>query len=366
MFRKKATLLILISALLLPFIFLIPDSMTAALIAALFIALQAIIVLEFAKADELGWEHWCAFWAALIGLGFSLLLVITGRTFFSEFIALLIFMIYFIMIILLLFIKRMAKAAKRIARPMRKKQKRASGEERAYDEELESFRRKDQLKELAEFFEPEQKPDVDYFEIKEPKIEKIVAERLDDEAEREGWEEWNGPGKQEELEIDDNTWKRVEEVLDAEEWKEIEQELPKSVIYDYSQADEKENPLAEFGEKPKIIELKEAPKVDFTKVKSDLDRIDQGVKTLNEKIKEISERAIKEGEEKKKIAKALKRLPRPKKKEMRVYASKNSTKFHYKRSCLGLRRVKSKDMLTFANSEEARKKRLKACGICKK
>jgi hypothetical protein len=283
-------------------------------------------------------------------------LVITGRTLFSEFIALLLFMVYFIMVILFLFKDRLAKAAKRMAKPRKPKEKKAG-------DDLGSFRGKDQLKELVDFFEVDEEPGARYVEIKEPKIEKIIAERIDDEPGK--WEEWNGTGKQEELEMDDEAWKKIEGVLETEEWNEIEQGLPKSAVFDYSEVDEKEKPLAGYEHEPEIIELKEAPKVDFERVKQDLAKIDDGVKTINDRIKEISERALREGEEKKRIAKALKRLPRPKKKEIRVYASKTGNKFHYKRGCLGLRRVKNKDMLSFANSNEAKKKGLKACGMCK-
>jgi hypothetical protein len=356
MFRKKALSLLVISALLLPFIFLVPDSMTTALILLLFIALQVIIIFEFSRAEELGWEHWYAFWTALLSLGFSLFLVITGRTLFSEFIALLLFMVYFIMVILFLFKDRLAKAAKRIGKPRKPKEKKA-------DDELGSFRRKDQLKELVDFFEVDEEPDARYVEIKEPAVEKIIAERIDDEPEK--WDEQSGTVKQDEVEMDDEAWKKIEEVLDAEEWKEIEQNLPKSAVFDYSEVDEKDKPLTNYDEEPDIRELKEAPKVDISKVMRDLEALNQGTRTISEKIKEISERALKEGEEKKRIAKALKKLPRPKKKEIRVYASKTGNKFHYKRSCLGLRRVKNKDMLSFTNSDEAKKKGLKACGMCK-
>ncbi len=116
--------------------------------------------------------------------------------------------------------------------------------------------------------------------------------------------------------------------------------------------------------KPEIKELKEAPKVDFEKVKQDLDKIDRGVKTISDRIKEISEKAIAEEEERKRIVSAIKKLPKPKKKELKVFASKTGAKFHYKRGCLSLRRVSKKNLIVYSNSEEARKKKLKACRMC--
>ena len=157
-----------------------------------------------------------------------------------------------------------------------------------------------------------------------------------------------------------------------QEWKEINDELPKSVIYDANDYDlesekaieDRQVEMEELDE-AEVRELKEAPKVDIEKVRRDMERIDAGIKTISNRIKEISEKAIEEGEEKKRIVNAIKKMPKPKKKELRVFASKSGTRFHYKRNCLGLKRVKNKDLMTFSNSELARKKGLKRCNMCK-
>jgi len=345
MFKKNAIFLLVISALLIPLIFLTAEIISLATLILIFIVAQVLLLYLFYKEEEPLFEHWYAFWAGVLGLGFMLVMVLRGRDLLTELLGLLLFLIYFIGLLIILFKGKLhLKAGKKF-----KKEK----TEAPKDEEgtLESFRRKDEMEELVDFFEPgKAKQGVRIVELEEPKIEKIVYDRLDDEGEPEEEEKTEDELAEENYEQD----KKYEE-----EWKDLSDELPKSIIFDYDEEKLKEKA------KPKIRELREAPKVDFEKVKKHLDRIGDGVKNISDRIKLISEKAILEGADKKIREMEKKRQPKPKKSEIKVFASKTGTKFHYKRSCLGLGRVKNSNMITYANSGEARKKGLKACGMCK-
>jgi signal transduction histidine kinase len=340
MFRDKAIFLLVISAFIIPLIFFSSDLITTGSLVLLFILAQLFMLYLFYKAQEPAVEHWYAFWTAILSLGFMLALVVLGKTMLTEFLGLMLFLVYFIGLILFLFKERLALAAKKLGE-LRKPGKKKADENEIEEKEVDTFRKKDQLQELVDFFEAEEKPGARIVELEEPKIEKIIIEKSDEELEEEAR-------------------KKEQTTFASEEWG----ELPKSIIFEYPETEEKKPELL-YEEKPKVKELKEAPKVDFEKVKQDLDKIDRGVKTISEKIKEISEKAIAEEEERKRIAEAVRKMPKPKKKELRVFASKTGNKFHYKRGCLGLRRVGKKNIITYPNSEEARKKKLKACGMCR-
>ncbi|MBW2990400.1 hypothetical protein KY348_01710 [Candidatus Woesearchaeota archaeon] len=320
MFRDNAIFLLVISAILIPLIFITTELFLLGVFILLFILSQVVLIYLFYKETEAGFEEWYAFWSAILSLVFMLVLVLIGRRVVTEFLGLILFLIYFIGLIIFLFRKEIKQAVK-------KPRKKPSEEE-----DYRAFREKDELKELVEFFEAEQKPGVEVVDIEEPKIEKIVVEEADKEKKpRE---------KQEQL---------------SEEWF---MDIPVSRIYDFEEK--------KIEQKPLIRELKEAPKVDFAKVKKDLQKIDDGVRTISEKIKLISEKAILEGAEKKiRQAQKKKKPQKPKKKEMKVYASKTGTKYHFDKNCLGLKRVSKKNFMTYANSAEARKKKLKGCEICK-
>jgi hypothetical protein len=371
MFKTRAIFLLVISAILIPLIFMTSEIYSLATGVALFVLAQAIFIYLFYKEPEARLEHWYVLWTAVLSLVYMLVLVLLGRSLLTEFLGLLLFLIYFIGLLILLFKgkiklkprKREKQASEKLAVPENssflKKEKKLD------DEDFESFRTKDDLKEMAEFFEPEleQKRNVQVVDLEEPKIEKIIYEPLEDEEPK--------PRKQKQasksllpqkssafLKLRQREKPAVEFEEAAEEEEDWRGELPKSMIFDY---EVEKQPI----EMPEIRELKEAPKVDFDKVKDDLERIRTGVKTIREKIREINEKAIKESEENKRIQEAVKKMPKPKKTQIRVFASKTGSKFHYKRNCLGLRRVSSKNLVTYANSEEARKKKLKPCGMCR-
>ena len=356
MFKTRAIFLLVISAVLIPLIFMTSDIFSLATWVGLFALAQAIFIYLFYKEPEARLEQWYIFWAAVLSLLYILILVLFGRDITTELLGLLLFLIYFIGLLILLF-----KGKIKLKPGTREKKEKKNLE----DEDLDSFRKKDELLEMAEFFEPElkQKHDVQIVDLEEPRIEKIIYEPFEDEEPK--------PKKQKQASKSLLPQKnsaflkpRMKEkpAVEFEEASEEEEdwrgELPKSMVFDY---DIEKQPI----EMPEIRELKEAPKVDFEKVKQDLERINTGVKNIREKIREINEKAVKEGEENKRIKEAIKKMPKPKKKELRVFASKTGGKFHYKRSCLGLKRVKSKDLVLLANSGEARKKGLKACGMCK-
>lgn len=355
MFKNRAIFLIVISAILIPLIFIADSLIPLATFSFLFILSLVIMLYLFYREPEVKFEHWYAFWIAVLGFGFMLTLVLIGKKDITEFLGLLLFLIYFIGLLIMLFKGRFKRKPKQ-----KKEEYKEFFDEKVKEDDLESFREKDELSELAEFFEPGIRKDVKIVDIEEPKIENIFYERVDEEEEK--------PSRKK--------IKEAERVL-REELGEEEQdwrgELPKSVIYDYEEA--------KPTEKLQVKEIKEAPKVDFQKVKENLQKIDEGVKTISEKIRLISEKAILEGAQKKIEALQARKQPKPKKtasaklagsenrrllkKELKVFASKTGTKFHYKRDCLGLKRVKTKDIVNYTNSVDAKKKGLKPCDLCK-
>ena len=342
MFKSKAIFLIVISAILIPLIFIANDLISLAIFSLMFIITQVVMLYLFYKEAELRLEQWYVFWLAVLSLVFMLALVLIGKNMLTESLGLLLFLIYFIGLLILLFKDRL----RRIPKP-RKEEKKRLFEEKIREDDLESFRNKDELENLAEFFEPDARKDVKIVDIEEPRIDNIFYERIDEEEEK--------PRKKKAREAAEKQTEKEE--LFEEEEQDWRGELPKSVIFDYDEVKQ--------AEKLQAKEIKEAPRVDFQKVKENLQKIDEGVRTIGEKIKLISEKAILEGAEKKLRALQAKKQPKPKKKELKVFASKTGTKFHYKKECLGLKRVKTKDMITYTNSGDARKKGLKACDLCR-
>jgi hypothetical protein len=342
MFRNTAIFLVVISAVLIPLIFITNEIISLATLVALFIIAQIALLYFFYKEKEARLEHWYAFWIAVLSLGYMLLLVIIGRGLLTEFIGLLLFLIYFIGLLILLFKGRLHFKPKTKRKPTPK--------EEPENEDVKAFRKKDELQELVDFFEPAHKSDMRIVDVPEPKIEKIFYDQID-EDELETEEE---PLEYKETKpVKSAAEKREEE----KEWREIQAELPRSIVFDYR--------AENAPEEPEVKEPKRAAKIDFEKVKKDLEKIDDGVKTISEKIKLISEKAILEGAERKLRELQRKQQPKPKKKELKVFASKTGNKFHYNRNCLALKRVKAKDMINYTNSNDARKKGLKTCGMCK-
>jgi len=372
MFKNRAIFLIVISAILIPLIFIANDLISLAIFSLMFIITQVVMLYLFYKETELRLEQWYVFWLAVLSLGFMLALVLIGKSMLTESLGLLLFLTYFIGLLILLFKDRLKR------KPKRRKEEKAVTE--IIEEDLESFRNKDELENLAEFFEPDARKDVKIVDIEEPRIDNIFYERIDEEEEKQASKSLL-PQKSEAFlkprnkKTREAAEKRAErEKLFEEEEQDWRGELPKSVIFDYDEA-------KQASEKLQVKEIKEAPRVDFQKVKENLQKIDEGVKTIGEKIKLISEKAILEGAEKKLRELQAKRQPKPKKtasaklagsenrrflkKELKVFASKTGTKFHYKKECLGLKRVKSKDVVTYTNSGDAKKKGLKACDLCR-
>jgi len=358
MFKSKAIFLIVISAILIPLIFIANDLISLAIFSLMFIITQVVMLYLFYKEAELRLEQWYVFWLAVLSLVFMLALVLIGKNMLTESLGLLLFLIYFIGLLILLFKDRL----RRIPKP-RKEEKKRLFEEKIREDDLESFRNKDELENLAEFFEPDARKDVKIVDIEEPRIDNIFYERIDEEEEKQASksllpqksEAFLKPRKKKAREAAEKQTEKEE--LFEEEEQDWRGELPKSVIFDYDEVKQ--------AEKLQAKEIKEAPRVDFQKVKENLQKIDEGVRTIGEKIKLISEKAILEGAEKKLRALQAKKQPKPKKKELKVFASKTGTKFHYKKECLGLKRVKTKDMITYTNSGDARKKGLKACDLCR-
>jgi len=353
MFKDRAIFLLVISAILIPLIFIANEIVSLSIVTGLFIIAQIVMLYLFYKEQEAKAGQWLVFWSAILSLAFMLLIALTSRTMLAEFLGLLIFLLYFITLLVLLFRRKAS------AKPKTQKTKPA---------------KKDDLQELAEFFEPDAAKDIKIVDLQEPRIENIFYEEAEKEktqkaakkktfAEEEAEEvaEFFEPSAKKSLNLKKAPKPEIEHIYYEPEEEESEkgfgEELPRSEVFDYKNA----NSIEELN----VRELQKVPAIDFEKVKQNLDGINDNVKTISQKIREISEKAIKEGEETRKIQQAIKKMPKPKKKEMKVFASKTGKKFHYKKDCLALKRVRPKDVVLFSDPAEAKKKGLKACNLCR-
>jgi hypothetical protein len=367
-FSKKAALLFIISALLLPCVLLTRDFISAGLFMAFFVIVQAAILFFFYR-EEQGLDAWYSFIAALAGLVFTLAIVLKGRSLYMEYAGFLLFIGY--LVGALIFLLRGGNLFASIKHSQeRRREEHGRGE--ISDDDIESFRKKDDLDNLVKEFQiqPPPKKDIGNFDD----IGEAFANPKPKIANEEEWNELGaeeGPllDEKEELAKDEKNEDEVKEAgEDAEEdyftniLKKREEITRKPDLAPrFSDYFQKEHSYSEEG--PVTGDFDDEPNVDFDKVKSDLEKIDSGVKTISEKIKEISEKAIKEGEEKKKKAVEEKKKTET---DKRVFASNNGTKYHNDRNCVTLKRVSKKNMVTFTDSNEARKRGLKACGLCKR
>jgi len=339
MFAYKAIFLFVLSAILIPLLFVTRELFLLGIFIGVFILSQVVLLYLFYQQKKLGVKEWYAFWSAIASLIFMLILLLIGRKATIEFLGLVLFLDYFIGLIILLFRDRIITILKQTSKKT------------LTDKDFKAFRNKDELHKLIDAFELDTLPKAKLFDTEKADIHLKEVK----------------PDKEEETKEKEET-KRREEKAKEEEKKEIRKEEQPPEFRAASFFEHmKEKEEKEKEEEPRIRELKEAPRIDFEKVKQDLERIDTNVKTISEKIRRISERAIQEGmkrksEEKEKRKAKQKKL---KKKEMKVYASKTGNKYHYDKNCLGLKRVSKKNLVTYTNSREARRKGLKACGICK-
>ncbi|MFH0869700.1 MAG: hypothetical protein V1866_01425 [archaeon] len=401
-FRDKAAFIFIVSALLLPSILLSKELVVVGGCIALFMLAQLTLLYLFYRQEEHGFEEWHAFWAVITGLFFVLVIILLGRGLQMEYIGFILFLCYFVSIVIFVFKDDIIDLWARARSGLERATPSASGAGVSEDD-IKEFRGKDDLDRLIEEFEiPEPRKSFSELIDESRKQGSRLATRAEQEAEvldsgpRPKGEEKPAADdedygyhdssefayKPEEPESsksysfhdDDaetyvvNMIKARREEKEKEKGKEGQRkadELPSfkdyfSTEHSYSEEEEEElKAKEESSDKPRIVELKETPEIDFNKVKGDLERIDSGVKTISQKIREISEKAIKEGEEKKRrIAERAA--------STKVFVSTTGNKYHHDRGCVALKRVAKKNIRSFADSALARKKGLRACGLCRK
>jgi len=385
-FRDNAALIFIISALLLPSIIISRELVVVGGCIALFVLVQITLLYLFYRQQEHGFEEWHAFWAVITGLFFVLAVVLLGRGLQMEYIGFLLFICYFISIVIFVFKDDMINIWARARAGLARASPSASGAEVSEDD-IKEFRGKDDLDRLIDEFEiPEprksypDKTENSFSEIKddgkkqEPYFTAGAGARTANQAQEQSEITDYDPLPEEEKSYsfhDEDAETYVVNMIKArreEKEKEgrIADELPSFKDYfttEHSYSDEEED--VDHGrdellaDKPQIRALKETPRIDFGKVKENMEEIDSGIKTISDKIREISEKAIKEGEEKKR--KAIERAA-----SSHVFASTTGNKYHNDKGCVALKRVAKKNIKILADSVLARKKGLKACGLCRK
>lgn len=374
---QSAAVLFILSALLLPMILLTANIFSAGFYVALFIIGQ-VALLYFFYHEEYGFMAWYAFIASVTGLCFMLVVVLLGRGLQMEYLGFLLFLGYCIGGLVFMLHKRTIT------------QGRESEKKKAYnefyeldDKDISDFREKDELGKLVHEFsiQPAPRKDemnidgaYDFDEIFKGKKPAAFTGDLAESSEDESWSEekevsedqrkadsWVGVK-------DDGTEdykiqllrQRIEEERKPDEHSDkLPKDYPKFSDY-FKTHHNYDEPKEAHAEELK----KESPQVNFDQVKSDLEKIDTGVKKISDKIREIGEKAIKEGEEKKKkvVSVAVEKKAKP----TEVFASNNGTKYHHDKACASLKRVHKRNIVLFKDHNEARKRGLKACGLCKK
>ncbi|MBW3001492.1 hypothetical protein KY341_06485, partial [Candidatus Woesearchaeota archaeon] len=169
MFRDNAIFIIVISAILVPLIFITQELILVGIFIALFVLAQIIMIYLFSIKKRVGVEEWYAFWSAILSLTFLLVVILIGRKVTSELLGLILFLIYFIGLIILLFRKPLIATYRK------------SRKKTVTEKDYEDFRIKDELQELVDFFEVGMEPKAEVVDIKEPKIEKIIVEEVKEE-----------------------------------------------------------------------------------------------------------------------------------------------------------------------------------------
>lgn len=363
LFRMKMAMLFLINAALLPLIMLNKDVFVSATFIIIFITVQIIILLAFAAAEDAGLYEWWAFWLTAISSVYLFIVLTSGRSLGLEWIGFILFIAYLISSVA--FIMSQSRFAKRAAE---------DDESRIEEEELEAFRQKDELGGITGDYQihnipeaPKQSHLTDYPDfrkqgkpnfatsgtssISETKNQAIFREDL-----QKSWED-----------------KGIMQINENEGYYEIKP----TATYDEQEAEE-EGYLELYPdgktEKRKdakdilVTELEETPSLDMGELRKSRRELEKKTQTIDEKIRLIAEKAILEGAQKK-LARALKRSQRnttKKNKPVPVFAAITGDKFHTDRKCLALKRVKKKDIVLYASEKDAKKNKLKGCGICRR
>jgi hypothetical protein len=336
LFREKAGILLILDAVLLPIILLSEDIFTSGAFMLAFIIVQVFQIILFARQETAGMHEWWLFLATLTGSLIMFMALALGRSMSLEIIGFFLFLAY---IVSAVYFFAGEKFSARFS--MRKsKDESASG---LTQEELEAFRKKDEMGGLLE-----------EFKIPAPPKQKHLTE----------YDDFTKPAKtEEEIEWVDSPSKESNDYYEIKAAPEDEAYSNEGYLELYPEEIQRE--IEDLRKEPgvEIVELKETPKLDVARIREGSKKIEEGVQTIKEKVKLIAEKAILEGAEKK-----LKKMIAEEKKAATttVYASVTGNKYHINRGCISLKRVSKKDIVSYATTSDARKKGLKPCGLCKK
>ena len=341
-FRQKVSMLFFLNALLLPLAILSKDIISSGTFMLLFILVQAMLLIIFLARTSAGFYEWYTFWATGTGAAYMFLVLVNGRSVGFEVLGFLLLIGYIASGIIFL---------------LRKKdgffEQPGPVQADLSDDEIESFRQKDEFGAFQEYDLPDAPKQRHLNEFDDFRRQKAPG-TFKWEAE---WDESNGLSTK-----DENEGYYEIKAEDDEESNEGYIEL-------YPDDRIKRESQTRASEGVQVVELKEAPKIEVTKLRESMRSLDEGVKNLNDKVRLIAEKAILEGAEKrlrKELSGQKKASPKKEEAHQWLYASNTGNKYHYKRSCMSLRRVKKKDLLLFEDSLEARRKGLKACGLCRR
>jgi hypothetical protein len=459
-FRERALFLLAFSAVLLPLIILSKDLFESAVFLVLYILAQLIMLYLFFRQEDTGFAEWYVFWAILAGMVFMLSMIIQGRSLFYEFLGFFLFLAYVISILIIAF---RGNVIAFMNRPLKSK---ASGQgiQGPGEDDMENFRRKDELADLVEAFEISPPPKRAFGALDEDDGDSLFRPKrevfLEDEEESRVLAGKEDGGQREDLakieydftnfnieDSDKDTDVGVDKNVDAGDDSDAEGDLLQSArgrasadedergaddgkidfLEEKEDADRVEDhvevfpkPAGQGSDLPQMREiyLDESNRVDFSKMKKNIESLDSGLKTLNEKIRLIGEKAILEAADKnirlmnekavleaadKKISrikegfarketgkigkqglvmpkgagfsgkesdergdKKVSKEDREEPGSKQVYSSRTGSKYHHDRKCLSLKRVSKKDLVAFNDPVEARRKGLRPCSLCRK
>jgi len=359
----KMAMLFLINAALLPLIMLNQDVFVSATFIIIFITVQIIILLAFASAEDAGLYEWWAFWLTALSSMYLFVVLTSGRSLGLEWLGFILFIAY--LTSSAAFILSQSRFAKRAA------EDEAS---RIDEDDLESFRQKDELGGITGDYQihnipeaPKQSHLTDY-----PDFRKQAKRSFVTSGTRSSQEPKNQAIFREDLQ---KSWedRGIMQINENEGYYEIKP----TAAYDEPEAEE-EGYLELYpdgnADKKKdvkdilVTELEETPSLDMGALKKSRRELEKKTQTIDEKIRLIAEKAILEGAQKK-LARALRQSQKntPKKsKPNPVFAAITGDKFHTDRKCLALKRVKKKDIVLYASEKDAKKNKLKGCGICRR
>jgi hypothetical protein len=360
-FWEKILFLLGFSAILLPMIVLSSDILESVVFILLFIIIQTALLFLFFKDEEPGFAAWYSFFAVLVGVSFMIYMLANGRSLSLEFMAFFLFIGYVISIILIAFRDWFLSLSDFFF-----KNKISPGDDFISENDVVGFRNRDELSQLISAFEISEAPKKDFSrrDLEEDSYFRPLKDDLiagEDSTSNDDYM----PAQQ------DNRLLESEDLLesDAEEKDffgnedEIDKDDSNDRVEDHVEVYPKIKKDSRAIREDIFSEKK--PGLDFSRFQQDIERLDTGVKGLNEKIRIISESAIVEGEARRKKKEEENNKKASVSAVNKVFASKKGTKYHFDRKCLSLKRVAKPDFVVYDDSIEARKKKLKPCKLCK-